>query len=491
MAERSGFFPYVSGDSNSEYDTAWLAKYIASFIGNGVYNGDLAVSADGSTMSVTLPAGRAWINGYHYRNDGALALPVANADGVLNRKDTIVLRLDINARSITAQVLQGTPASSAIAPTIVRTAEQYDLKLCEVSIPAGTTAITQALITDMRLDNSVCGIVTGVISQVDTTTFYNQIAADLAEFKSQNETGFTAWFDGIKDILDSSTAGNLLNMIQTHEANVAVHIATLACTKSGTVYALTGMTATVGKVPVMFAVPTAYAAGDTVTIDGTAYTLKTTDGTTLTTGAWAVGVVTGVVDVDAKTLTVASSAPVGSQKAIAILTDVDCHTLVGRVDYIITNTDQSASGNSALNYPPESNSFSLSIWPTLNTEESNGRVFEARNRLSGNVWINFEQNGIYTGWKRLNTSRIQTGSSATPNSSGNAITQAVTFPSAFSGVPIVCVTPVVPDTSNPLKKSDSTDYDFGILRGSISATGFTIVSNQVSTITYDWIAIGT
>ena len=165
-------------------------------------------------MAVTLPAGRAWINGYHYRNDGPLTLPVDNADGVLHRKDTVVLRWDVNARSITAQVLTGTFSSSPVAPAIVRSAEQYDLKIAEISIPAGTTAITQSLITDTRLDNAVCGIVTGVVQQVDTTTLYAQIQDDLTRFRTTNEADFTAWVQSIKGILGEDEAGNLLNLIR-------------------------------------------------------------------------------------------------------------------------------------------------------------------------------------------------------------------------------------------------------------------------------------
>ena len=304
MAESSGFFRSVGGDR--KYTVDFLAQWVASFLSSGVYADDLAVTA-GENMQIVLPAGRAWINGYYYRNDSALALPLENADGVLNRRDTVVLRWDVNERTITAQVLTGTPASNPEAPAITRTAEQYDLKLAEISIPAGTTSTTQALITDTRMNDSVCGIVTGVVAQVDTTTFYNQIAADLAEFKSSNEAGFTAWANGLKDVLNESAAGNLLNLINQRAYT------TLSCTKSGTVYALTGLTATSGTVPVTFKATAAYAAGDTVTIDGTAYALATRDGSALTSGAWAAGaIITGVADVDAKALTVEPSSPVGA-----------------------------------------------------------------------------------------------------------------------------------------------------------------------------------
>lgn len=313
MSERSGYFPYVAGDPNSEYGSSFIAALHAALIKSGVHNGELGVTADGSAMTVTLPAGRAWINGYFYRNDAPITLTIDNADGVLNRKDIIVLRWDVNNRSITAQVVKGSVASDAVAPVIIRTVEQYDLKLAEISIPAGTTAITQALITDFRLNTDVCGIVTGLITQVDTTTFYNQIAADLAAFKSDSESGFSTWsaaqqatfntwLDGIKDALDGDTAGNLLNQINQRAYT------TLSCAKSSTVYALTGLTATSGKVPVLFVADSAYAAGDTVTIDGTAYAIQTRDGSALTAGAWAAGkVITGTADVDNKVLTVEPS----------------------------------------------------------------------------------------------------------------------------------------------------------------------------------------
>ncbi|HHY26616.1 MAG TPA: hypothetical protein GX523_07685 [Desulfitobacterium dehalogenans] len=228
MAEHSGFFPDVDGDRL--YTTDFLAQWIASFIGNGVYNGDLVVS-EGSHMQVIIPPGQAWINGFYYNNDSNLILPVANADGVLSRKDTVVLRWDINERNVTAQILTGTFSSSPIAPTIVRNAEQYDLKLAEISIAAGTTSITQAMIMDTRLNKSVCGIVTGFIEQADTTAIFNQFQSwfnqKSAEYEDDLSTSlknftdeFTTWFSDIQDILDENTAGNLLNLINDLAAEV-------------------------------------------------------------------------------------------------------------------------------------------------------------------------------------------------------------------------------------------------------------------------------
>ena len=394
MAEQSGFFPDVSGDR--QYTADFLAQWIASVIGNGVYNGDLAVTAGGN-MQINVPSGRAWINGYHYRNDGALLLNVANADGVLNRKDTVVLRWDINARSITAQILQGTPASNPVAPAIARSVDQFDLKLAEISIPAGTTAITQTLITDTRLDKAVCGIVTGVVQQVDTTTLYNQIAADLAEFKSGNEAGFTAWFNGIKDILDSSTAGNLLNLINTHKADETVHAVTLSCTKTGTVFALTGLTSASGIIPCMFRAPAAYAVGDAFTVGGTDYTVVTSDDEGLRTGAFQSGDVVGIhLDPAAQKLYIhQSNAPqVGALSNY--LGEVPSGTS------ILTWCQQHTSGGcfnavpGALNMPVSL--YNVGFWTVYKgSDTANGTITLVTQ--DNDLYTNHCVNGNWSGWK--------------------------------------------------------------------------------------------
>lgn len=285
MAQTSGFFRSVSGDR--KYDVKFLARWAAAFVSRGVYNGELEITA-GDGMTAILPVGRAW-NGpdgecYKYENDSPIVLTISNADGVLHRKDTVVLRWDINERSITVQVLQGAFSSNPTAPEIVRNAEQYDLKLAEISIPAGTTAITNALITDTRLENSVCGIVTGVIDQVDTTTLYNQIQSDLQHFRSVNEAGFTAWSDGqkadfdawfagVKDILGEDEAGNLLNLINDHKADGSAHITTYAHTKTGAVHDFSGAGSN-GKAHIN----ADFVVGDTFTVNGQPVTAKLQNG---------------------------------------------------------------------------------------------------------------------------------------------------------------------------------------------------------------------
>ena len=222
--EKSSFFNSLSGDR--KYKAEDWAAYFASFIGNGVYaNGDLAVSAvtpgqeddeDADPMAVKVGAGKAWINGYFYVNTASLPLEITVADGVLNRIDLVVLRWDLAARTITAQIKAGASASSPAAPALQRDADGYELCLAQVYVQAGATAITQADITDKRLDSALCGLVAGVVQQIDTSTFLTQLEAWMEQYKETAQQDFESWFSTLESVLDENTAANLLNLINAH-----------------------------------------------------------------------------------------------------------------------------------------------------------------------------------------------------------------------------------------------------------------------------------
>lgn len=197
--EKCGFFD--ANLNGEEYDRVYLAaqfaRYFASFIGNGVYaqHGDqLQVMAQSTpAMSVQVLSGQGWINGYWYENSGPLSLSVDVADGVLARIDSIVLRIGFSERNVWLAIKKGAPAATPVAPALTRSADYYELQLATISIPAGSIKITQAQITDTRMNKSVCGWVTGVVDQIDTTTLFSQFEAYLEEFKANNEAEFTSW----------------------------------------------------------------------------------------------------------------------------------------------------------------------------------------------------------------------------------------------------------------------------------------------------------
>ena len=224
--ERCGFFD--ANLVNEEYDRVYLAQhfaaYFASFIGNGVYaehSNQLQVTEMTTPqMQIGIERGQGWINGYWYENTDTLYMPIDVADGVLNRIDSVVLRLGFSERNMWLAVKKGTPSINPSAPEVTRTADYYELQLATISIPAGSIKITQAQITDTRMNQDVCGWVTGVVKQLDTTTLFNQFDSYFDEFKNLNENEFAVWFNHIKGQLSKDAAGKIQVELDNHEARL-------------------------------------------------------------------------------------------------------------------------------------------------------------------------------------------------------------------------------------------------------------------------------
>ena len=204
--EKSGFFNAMKvGDTwDRIYKAENFAEYFATFIGNGVFpnpaTGLQVIETD--KMQVTIKRGKAWINGFVYINTSDLILPIDVADGVLNRIDKIVLRYDTVKREIRVKVKKGNFASSPIAPLIQRDADAYELALADIKVGAGAIKITQADITDLRLNKSMCGIVHGTVEQVDTTTIFNQFQSWYSQTKSNYDKDIATWTKEKKQAFD-------------------------------------------------------------------------------------------------------------------------------------------------------------------------------------------------------------------------------------------------------------------------------------------------
>ena len=214
--EKYSFFNDV--DNDRVYYAEDFAEYFIPFFTNGIFNNGCNVIANNDNMSVNIEAGRAFINGYRYYNNSSKNLTIENADGVLNRIDNIVIRLDLTNRTITTQVVKGTFADVPNAPDLVRTSTVYDLRIAKISIPAGTTEITQDLITDTRFINSDCGNVISPIETPDTEKLFIQIQT--AFDKQLNEMNATIkQFKTDTDEILTNTNENISNKLSEYDKN--------------------------------------------------------------------------------------------------------------------------------------------------------------------------------------------------------------------------------------------------------------------------------
>ena len=154
-----------------------------------------AAVAAGGGMNVTVSDGLGWLsnsegNGIVWWNDseatsGAkLTLAVDTADGVLNRIDRVVVSWSTTnyvARP-TIAILKVAISSAAVPPALTNNSTLRQISLAKISVPAGATSITASMITDERMDKSVCGIVTDTVA-VDTSMVNAQVSALIEELR--------------------------------------------------------------------------------------------------------------------------------------------------------------------------------------------------------------------------------------------------------------------------------------------------------------------
>lgn len=216
MAVTSGYFNSVNDDR--PYNAEQMTLYFEGLISNGIYEsiGDKFQVAASEGMTVNVGTGRAMIKSHWIKNDSSLSLSIDAASTQYNRMDAIILRYDATAREISIVVKKGTETSGVpSAPEATRTNDVYELWLATVRVMKNTSAITQAMITDFRM-SALCGYVTGLIKQVDTSTlfaqwqaayeaYYAQATAAFDAYMSAREDDFNAWFASLTQELRVDT----------------------------------------------------------------------------------------------------------------------------------------------------------------------------------------------------------------------------------------------------------------------------------------------
>ena len=200
----------------------WVMKWLHGRT-SGVFGAEknLGTSIIPGTMSVEISDGVGWLsnengdgvvfwNDNEQTNGSKLTLTHDVADGALNRIDRIVVTWETTnyVALPTISILKGATSSKPVPPKLTNNNVQRQISLAKVYIPAGTVSLSASMVTDERLDPSVCGIVTETI-KIDTTTMQSQFEALLRSI--QNE---------LQD-LESGT-GVELKKLQFNSVSVAV-----------------------------------------------------------------------------------------------------------------------------------------------------------------------------------------------------------------------------------------------------------------------------
>ena len=206
MAITSGFFNSVNGDR--KYNAEQMSMYFDKLISSGVFpnpSTNLQVIAAGG-MTVNVLPGRGIIDCRWLNNDANEPLTLEASDVLLNRIDAVVMVLDLNesVRNCHIRIKKGAPATTPTAPTMERSDYVKEYCLAQIYVGALAEEITQANVTDTRANTNICGWVTSLIEQVDTTTLFLQWQAAYEAYYRQSTNTFEEWFAQVRDTLQAS-----------------------------------------------------------------------------------------------------------------------------------------------------------------------------------------------------------------------------------------------------------------------------------------------
>lgn len=206
MAYRSGFFnakQNTDGSYDRTYDANDISNYLGGLISDGVVQSsadDLQVSVEQASMQVQIRPGRAFLKNRWFTADSVITLPLTRAHGTLSRITAVALRFDEVNREVIPVCVDGTLASSPVAPQL----DDKYLLLALVAVPANPSNLSQIAVTDSR-------------KFVHALVNYD---FDQSVLQKEYIKAFNAWFEGVKNQLGTDAAGNLQNQINTLKPKV-------------------------------------------------------------------------------------------------------------------------------------------------------------------------------------------------------------------------------------------------------------------------------
>lgn len=146
----------------------------------------------GTNNSVTISKGVAWIQNTEFAGKVValkqdVVVDLGTASTTLPRIDVVALQFNASLNKTEIVVKQGTPASSPKMPEISRTGTVYELYLASVLRPVNATTISVGSLTDLRMDENVCGLMADSVTSVDTKAINTQIMALINDLSKEIE----------------------------------------------------------------------------------------------------------------------------------------------------------------------------------------------------------------------------------------------------------------------------------------------------------------
>lgn len=174
--------------------------------------GELAVTASGGSMNVSVASGVAVVQGGYpfglipYVREAAGNVLISSNSSGNPRIDRIVLRVTREGQpekgKIQLMVIEGTPAASPAAPAITSSVSTYDYSLAQVLVGNGVASIASDKVTDERYSSSLnqafafgrpTGIRTGDLLYINASGKLARLPVSTNGYRLTLASGLPAW----------------------------------------------------------------------------------------------------------------------------------------------------------------------------------------------------------------------------------------------------------------------------------------------------------
>lgn len=207
-------YPYASNQGDRRYSEADFALFFGLFfsrgiVGNMEIGSGLQVRATNPpSLQVLLAPGAAVCGDIERRGFYNSSTKKITLDAPLSnqtRTDSIVIRHSAGDR-------QSYPVYKPNDTRVIRTASVYEIKICDIVVPAKDNSISQSNIRDTRADDKVCGF-SSPYGRMNAGSLYAQFEDQITSFLNLSKAEFTTWFNNLKAQLAGNVATNLQNQI--------------------------------------------------------------------------------------------------------------------------------------------------------------------------------------------------------------------------------------------------------------------------------------
>ena len=200
---------------NTEYEASALGAWFATRTRGVLSSGDnFAVTASGTGMSVNLQPGYGWLRrNAHWGTVVWMEEPetfiLDPADGTLSRIDVIALRLDKDNNTAQPILRKGTFSNAPTFTAPVRDTHADEVYAASILVQPGAVKILQSDVTDLRLNETYCGIMRDGITGIPTAQLQEQAQQLIEQLRTElqgvkDQTGLM-----LKSVYDADNNGEV------------------------------------------------------------------------------------------------------------------------------------------------------------------------------------------------------------------------------------------------------------------------------------------